>query len=76
MLKLTYSCPHDPYSTVTVLGDAKGLWDLWWRLTRASPGNPQDKAEDVRVETLCGRVLDPGAGLAQLLTYDQPLSKL
>jgi len=33
MLKLTYTRESDEFSTVTVLGDAAGIRDLFWQLT-------------------------------------------
>ena len=33
MLKLTYSRVNDEFATVTVLGDAEGIRDLYWKLT-------------------------------------------
>jgi hypothetical protein len=76
MLKLTYSAPDDKYQTVTVLGDARGLWDLWYRLTRANPGNPNDQAANVKITTLAGAEIDPAKGIVEMLAYDSPLSRL
>lgn len=33
MLKLTYSRKSDRFRTVTVIGDAEGIRDLFWQLT-------------------------------------------
>lgn len=33
MLKLTYNRKRDEFATVTVLGDAYGIRDLYWQLT-------------------------------------------
>jgi len=33
MLKLTYTRKSDQFQTVTVLGDAEGIRDLYWQLT-------------------------------------------
>ena len=33
MLKLTYNRKTSPFETVTVLGDPKGIRDLYWQLT-------------------------------------------
>lgn len=33
MLKLTYTRLSDRFQTVTVLGDANGIRDLYWQLT-------------------------------------------
>lgn len=33
MLKLTYTRKNDKYQSVTVLGDAMGIRDLYWQLT-------------------------------------------
>lgn len=33
ILKLTYHRQNDPFQTVTVLGDAEGIRDLYWQLT-------------------------------------------
>ena len=33
MLKLTYSRKSDKFQTVTVIGDAEGIRDLFWQLT-------------------------------------------
>ena len=40
MLKLTYTRKSDEFQTVTVLGDAEGIRDLYWQLTHNY--NPQD----------------------------------
>jgi hypothetical protein len=33
LLKLIYSRASDPFETVTLLGDPKGIRDLYWQLT-------------------------------------------
>lgn len=76
MLKLTYHLPNDVYQTVTVLGDAAGLWDLWFRLTEAHPNNANAEAAGIQITTLGGMVIDPRKGLENLRAYDQPLSRL
>jgi hypothetical protein len=76
MFKLTYSLPNDEYQTVTVLGDAQGLWDLWWRLSRANPENPNDVAANLKITSLSGADLDPGKGIAELIRHDVGLSRL
>jgi hypothetical protein len=70
MLKLTYSLPSDKYQTVTVLGDGRGLWDLWWRLTHANPENTNDQATSITITTLAGLELDPRKGLSELINND------
>jgi len=70
MLKLTYSTPDDKYQTVTVLGDGRGLWDLWWRLTQAAPDNPSALAANVTITTLSGLKLDPSKGVKELIHND------
>lgn len=40
MLKLTYARKSDEFQTVTVLGDAEGIRDLYWQLTHNY--KPQD----------------------------------
>jgi hypothetical protein len=76
MLRLSYSLPDDDFRTVAVLGDAQGLWDLWWRLTNASPENPRNRATKIKVTTLCGLELQPEGGIDKLTAHDTPLSNL
>lgn len=55
MLKLTYTRKIDEFQTVTVLGDAQGIRDLYWQLTHNY--KPQDGTEIgyVQVTDLDGR---------------------
>lgn len=76
MLKLTYSLPHDKFQTVTILGDAKGLCDLYWRLTNANPKNENDAASNIKIHTLSGIELNPCLGINEFFINDKPLSQL
>lgn len=55
MLKLTYARKNDEFQTVTVLGDAAGIRDLYWQLTHNY--KPQDGTAIgyMRVTDLDGR---------------------
>lgn len=55
MLKLTYGPVSDPYRTVTLMGDVRGIFDLWFRLEA-------DKDLTVRVTNLDGHAVDPSEG--------------
>lgn len=76
MIQLRYSLPHDKYQTVTVLGDAKGIWDLWWRLTNVAKDNKQSAVTDIKITNLNGIELDPRRGMDECWAYDMPLSKI
>ena len=55
MIKLTYTRKIDKFQTVTVLGDADGIRDLYWQLTHNY--KPQDGTEigSIRISDLDGR---------------------
>jgi hypothetical protein len=76
MLKLTYSLPNDKFRTVTVLGDAEGLFDLWFRLMQARPEHDSHAAANLRITTLSGVEVNPSQGIRELFVYDEPLSRL
>lgn len=53
LLKLTYSHKSDKFKTVTVLGDPKGIRDLYWQLThnyKAQDGNEIGKITVTNLE--------------------------
>jgi hypothetical protein len=76
MLTLTYSLPNDKFQTVTVLGDAKGIWDLWWRLSQSRPENSGDAASNITIRNMAGLEIDPRNGLAETIACEMPLSRL
>lgn len=76
MLKLTYSLAYDKFQTITVLGDAKGLWDLWYKLSHAKQDNINDVATDIKISTLDGCTLDLNKGIIEFIRNDKNLSNL
>ena len=54
MLKLTYSRKSDKYQTVTVLGDAVGIRDLYWQLTHNYKAQDGTAIDNVVVSNLDG----------------------
>ena len=54
MLKLTYTLPNDEFQTVTVLGDGRGIFDLWFRMTSAQYEYPSHGFGRIEVRNLDG----------------------
>ena len=76
MLKLTYTRPNDEFQTVTVLGDARGIFDLWFRLTNANPQYPSHGVGKITIHDLHGRLIDMRKGLAEAECAATVLSRL
>ena len=55
MLKLTYTRKSDEFQTVTVLGDAEGIRDLYWQLTHNYKAQDGTAIGAIRVTDLEGR---------------------
>lgn len=55
MLKLTYNRKSDEFKTVTVLGDAEGIRDLYWQLTHNYKAQDGTEIGCLRVTDLDGR---------------------
>lgn len=54
MLKLTYTKARDRFSTVTVMGDSRGIRDLYWQLTKNYLAHDGTAIGSVRVTNLDG----------------------
>ena len=76
MLKLTYSLPNDKFRTVTVLGDAEGLFDLRFRLMQARPEYDSHAAANIKITTITGIEVEVTKGIQEMYAYDEPLSRL
>jgi hypothetical protein len=67
MIKLTYAKPGDEFDRLTVLGTEAGIFDLWFRLTRANPEYPSHNhgVENLRITNLDGYAIDPTKGIRE-----------
>jgi len=54
MLKLTYTWKSDKFKTVTVIGDAAGIRDLYWQLTNNYCSKDGTAIGSVKVTNLDG----------------------
>ncbi len=54
MLQLKYTKQRDRFQTVTVLGDPKGIRDLYWQLTKNYACSDGTGIGDIRVINLDG----------------------
>lgn len=54
MLKLTYTRKRDRFQTVTVIGDAAGIRDLYWQLTHNYKAQDGSEIGSVNVFNLDG----------------------
>ena len=54
MLKLTYHRQDDVFQTVTVLGDATGIRDLYWQLTHNYLPQDGTAISDITITNLNG----------------------
>lgn len=54
MLKLTYSRKSDPFQAVTVIGDAEGIRDLYWQLTRNYAPRDGTEIGEIKITNLDG----------------------
>lgn len=54
MLKLTYAREKDRFQTVTVMGDAAGIRDLYWQLTHNYKAQDGTKIGNIKVSDLDG----------------------
>ena len=76
MLKLTYARKRDRFQTVTVLGDAEGIRDLFWQLTHNYKAQDGTGIGAVQVFDLCGVectsgiMADPHGGATRLSTLE------
>lgn len=77
MLKLTYSRRTDDHATVTVLGDAAGIRDLYWQLTANYKERPDGAGiGKITITNLEGTVLTPHTVMTTPFIYDTNLSRL
>jgi hypothetical protein len=75
MLKLTYSRKKDRFQTVTVLGDAIGIRDLYWQLTHNYKAQDSTEIGSVVVTSLDGELIEAKDILSDAFAYDTSLSK-
>jgi hypothetical protein len=75
MLKLTYFKANDKFQFVTVIGDAEGIRDLYWQLTRNYKSTDGSRIADVKITTLDGQNVTAHV-INQPHEYSTPLSKL
>jgi hypothetical protein len=54
VLKLTYTRKRDKFQTVTVLGDAAGIRDLYWQLTHNYKAQDGTEIGEIKVTNLEG----------------------
>ena len=71
MLKLTYTRKSDEFQTVTVLGDAEGIRDLYWQLTHNYKAQDGTEIGCIRITDLDG--LDC---LAEIMTRPHSLATM
>ena len=76
MLKLTYSHPNDEFQTITVLGDARGIFDLWFRLSQATPEYKSHGVGKIKVRNLDGYEIDMTKGIDNAICARTSLSSL
>ena len=76
MLKLTYTLPNDEFQTVTVLGDAHGIFDLWFRMTNAQYEYPSHGFGRIEVRNLDGHLIDMSKGLNEAICSATRLSRI
>ena len=58
MLKLTYTYKNDKSNTVTLLGDAEGIRDLYWQLTKNYKSADGTEIGAIKVTDLDGLEID------------------
>jgi len=75
MLKLTYTRKKDQFQTVTVLGDPKGIKDLYWQLTQNYKCEDGTAIGDIIVSNLNGDIVTDSVLSAPYL-YSTHLSEL
>jgi hypothetical protein len=54
MLILTYTRKNDKFQTISVIGDAAGIRDLYWQLTHNYLAQDGTEIGDIKVANFCG----------------------
>jgi hypothetical protein len=75
LIKLTYSHPTDQFITVTVLGDPKGIFDLYFRLKQANPEYSSHGFSNIKLSNLDGHPIDASVGIGEAICNTTQLSK-
>ena len=75
MLKLDYNKKANSYQWVSVIGDADGIRDLYWQLTRNHHPHDGVAIGEVEVSNLDGRILTEDEILQKPHVYSTALSR-
>jgi hypothetical protein len=76
MLKLTYTYKNDKSNTVTLLGDAEGIRDLYWQLTKNYKAADGTEIGAIKVTDLDGFEIEKHLIMIEPHTYSTTLSSI